>query len=252
MMLQSSDQYKITYQGSVWETNLRHKSPFMMTQELADFLAGEMLVFGVLGKMLYKPPQAEWLKSLVYEEIFSEIPFGSDIPETIDGLKLLRNWASNFTEDTVSSLDGEYNRLFVGPGTLLAAPWESVYATKDRLIFQEQTLQVRNFYRKFGLEIERIYHEPDDHIGLELIFVAHLASLALSAMENQDQKEFDRLILAQWEFLSDHLLKWAFEWTRDVREFSKQDFFRGAALVVEGGLKSVRTTFENQYGMTVD
>lgn len=231
---------------------MRLKSPFMMTQEWADFLAGEMLVFGLLGKILYKPPQAEWLKSLIEEDVFSEIPFETDTPETIKGLKLLRDWAANHTDEKFSSLDGEYNRLFIGPGTLLAAPWESVYATKDRLIFQEQTLQVRNFYRQFGLEIERIYHEPDDHIGLELIFVAHLASLSLNAMENQDQQEFDRLMMAQWEFLKDHLLKWAFEWTRDVREFSNQDFFRGVALVLEGILKSVQATFENQYGITVD
>lgn len=32
-------------------------------------------------------------------------------------------------------LTGDYYRLFVGPDTVLAPPWESVYRHEDRLIF---------------------------------------------------------------------------------------------------------------------
>ncbi|MBO2519906.1 MAG: molecular chaperone TorD, partial [Firmicutes bacterium] len=40
---------------------------------------------------------------------------------------------------------------------------------------------MRNWYARYGLVAEKKGQEPDDHVGLELEFVAHLAGLALEA-----------------------------------------------------------------------
>ena len=53
------------------------------------------------------------------------------------------------------------------------------------MIFQEQTLHVRQWYSRFGLQVVKLHKEPDDHIGLELEFVAHLANLALQAIRSE-------------------------------------------------------------------
>ena len=63
--------------------------------------------------------------------------------------------------------------LFVGPGTPLAPPWESVCRHKDEaLVFQKETLEVRAAYQELGLQVEKLHHEPDDHIAYELEFFA--------------------------------------------------------------------------------
>ncbi|HSO27591.1 MAG TPA: molecular chaperone TorD family protein, partial [Anaerolineales bacterium] len=167
-------------------------------EEWNAFLTAEVLVFRLLGRLLYQPPEAAWLQLLAEEDIFAETPLGMGTPEIEAGLALMQGWALAYLADSngelQSALEGDYNRLFVGPAKVLAPPWESVYLTKERLIFQEQTLQVRGWFRRFGLEVENLYHEPDDHIGLELLFLAHLAELSVAALEEGEQTEFADLL----------------------------------------------------------
>lgn len=59
-------------------------------------------------------------------------------------------------------LGADYHRLFVGPGTMLAPPWESVHPSDEGLTFQDETLQVRQAYAEFGLTAPAVNREPDD------------------------------------------------------------------------------------------
>lgn len=125
-------------------------------------------------------------------------------------------------------------RLFIGPEKVLAPPWESVYFNDERNIFQEQTLQVRQWYRQFGLEPEKLHSEPDDHVGLEFAFLAHLARLALEALERDDTAAFDQYLDAQRRFLVEHPLQWVPLWATLVTENARTDFWRGVALLARG------------------
>ena len=50
--------------------------------------------------------------------------------------------------------------------SLIHISWESVCRHKDEaLVFQKETLEVRAAYRELGLQVEKLHHEPDDHIG---------------------------------------------------------------------------------------
>jgi TorA maturation chaperone TorD len=117
---------------------------------------------------------------------------------------------------------------------VLAPPWESVHFSEERLTFQERTLQVRQWYARFGLQCERLHNEPDDHIGLELAFTAHLSSLAAQAIERGDHKALADILDAQRSFLSEHLLTWAAGWCTQVCQESRTGFYRGIALMVRG------------------
>ena len=78
--------------------------------------------------------------------------------------------------------------------------------------------------------------EPDDHIGLELIFVAHLARLGLMALAAGDDEEFEQMLAVQRSFLAKHLFLWAPLWCKQMLEYTHTDFYRGIALVVRGAL----------------
>lgn len=223
-----------------------------LAEEWTSFLTAEMLICGVLGKALYEYPDPAWLHSLAVEGVFSEMPLETTTPEVLQGFAVLQDWAAEVVQDTsgetYEALRDDYTRLFVGPGVLLAPPWGSVYFTRDRLIFQEQTLEVRNWYQRFGLAAEKLHQEPDDHIGLELIFLAHLAQLGLAALDAGDDAQFMRIMAAQWRFLQEQPLRWANQWCTDVIEFSRGKFYRGVALVLKGTLIDFRTMFEKHLG----
>jgi TorA maturation chaperone TorD len=86
------------------------------------------------------------------------------------------------------------------------------------------------------LQTERFNREPDDHIGLELIFVAHLATMALNSMELNDQSAAEKYLQAQREFLFEHLLRWGPAWARLVNKHAETDFYRGLAHLTYGAL----------------
>ena len=100
-------------------------------------------------------------------------------------------------------LRSEYTRLFLGPEKLPAPPWESVYVTGEPLLFQESTLAVREAYRRSGYACVGYPREADDHVAIELDFMATLASKTCETMGD------DRDVLAaQLTFLEEHLLVW--------------------------------------------
>jgi putative dimethyl sulfoxide reductase chaperone len=215
--------------------------------EWLDILSAEKIVFGLLGKILFEFPEKEWINLLAKDGIFEEIPFAEEQPNVISGLKLFAGWndrnKNGVSIEEFEKIKDDYTRLFIGPGEVQAPPWESLYFQKERIIFQEQTLKVREWYRRYGLESVKLYNEPDDHIGLELAFISHLAGLSISALEDNKNSTFKELIDAKKVFLSDHILKWANGWIELVTENSRSDFYQGTALVIKGALTELASKY---------
>lgn len=208
-----------------------------------EILAGETLLFNLIGKAFYAGPDREWIDTLVKDDVFAESPFGGDQPDTKAGLTLLQAWSrairDGISDVALESMQAEYTRLFIGPGPIVAPPWESVYFSEERLLFQRETFQVRAWYARFGLKVPNVNSEPDDHVGLELSFVAHLAELALQALQAQEQERFRELLETQRRFLAEHLLKWGPGWCSRVEATSGSEFYRGLALLTHGALSEI-------------
>ncbi len=206
-------------------------------------LTGESLLLGVLGKMIYTSPERDWLEDLVQGDLFSEIPFAENQPLVQKGFETMQAWClenkSGLSDHALQDLQQDFLRLFIGPGKVLAPAWESVYFSEDRLVFQEQTLQVRQWYRRYGAEIEHIHKEPDDHIGLELIFVAYLAQRALDDFQQNDETAFEEDIHGQRQFLMQHLLRFAPNWYDLVEKHAHTGFYRALGQLIRGSLQTV-------------
>lgn len=217
--------------------------PTTSTHDWLTLLTGEALLFGLLGKALYSNPEEEWLQPLVDEQVFIESPFASNWPEIIEGLSRLTDWANGWQggekAESLVNLKTDYVRLFSGIGKSPVIPWESVYFSDNHLLFQEQTLDVRAWYRRFGLEAEKIHREPDDHIGLELLFLSHLAALGIQALNEQDNVRFEELLDAQREFFKKHIGIWAPMWCNLVEKHAQTDFYKGLASLTRGALSAL-------------
>lgn len=211
--------------------------------EWGDNLAGEVLLFGLLGKILYTFPERSWLDPVLDEDLFVEAPFAEDHRDVVKGLTLLRNFSREYLlgnqKELLDDLKLEYTRLFDHTDRIPVAPWGSVYLSKDHLLFQEQSLEVRNWYRNFNLELINLYKEPDDHIGLELAFLAHLANMSVQAIKNGDQDELERLLNAQRGFLTEQVLKWVPTWCDLMIKYAKTDFYLGVAFTLRGALEEL-------------
>jgi TorA maturation chaperone TorD len=203
-----------------------------------------MLLLQLLGKVFYSLPDRDWFQSLIAEDTFADVPFAGAQPDVQTGLALLQAWSKGGLDDAAfKAVQIDYTRLFTGYEKMAVPPWESVYFSEERLTFQEETMDVRRWYGRFGLEVERLRQEPDDHIGLELTFMAHLAWRGLQCLEAGDKAGLERSLGAQRAFLSEHLLRWGVHWAGLAAETAQTNLYRGLALLTRGALLELAARF---------
>lgn len=217
------------------------------TEQWRELLTGHYLLFGLLGKLFYSMPDADLIRSLVQDGVFEETPSAADQPTVISGLSTLQEWSRDYAEEPhelLADIQADYTRLFVVTERLPVTPWESVYYNDERLLFQSSTVDVRHWYARYGLEPVKGRREPEDHIGLELAFVAHLARRALLALEAGNDENFQDLLSAERAFCEKHLMVWAPLWCDQMVEYARTPFYRGLALVLRGALHELSAVLD--------
>ena len=127
----------------------------------------------------------------------------------------------------------EMNRLFVGPDAPKAPPYESCCRNAERVLMQGETMRVRDFYRKAGVEIAHKNAQPDDFIAFELEFLLRLMVEGTAEGTEESQQ------LAR-DFLREHLLVWHAAHLREIREHTAHPICLGMALILEGVMETLR------------
>lgn len=140
-------------------------------------------------------------------------------------------------EPFLEKLKSEYTKLLVGPGKLVAYPWESTYTGKETLLFQESTLRVRQFYRKYGYLPQAYPHVADDHISLELHFMAKLSEKALQAFQEEDLQTMRYMLEGQQIFMKYHLLNWIPQYAENMKKSKTTHMYPQFALATEAFIK---------------
>ena len=167
-----------------------------------DVLAAAEACFAQASQLLYCEPDAEVVADQVAERPFQNAPFGMDDADVREGMALMDAWC--------------------------------VAAAADEAGFDARTLEVREQYRRHGLQIERLYAEPDDHLGLMLGFVGHLIGLEAEALAVGDDAAAGEAADEQESFLVEHVLPWLAAWRYSVDAHASSDYFRGAGAFVFG------------------
>jgi TorA maturation chaperone TorD len=182
--------------------------------------------FVLLGSLLYNEPSVQNIGMLKEQGLFDELPFAGDNEFAIKGQNQMNVWLKSASvEELVSAARTDWLVLLMGVGKVLAPPWASVYLDKDKLLFSEQTLHVRRFYEHYGFIIKQKYREPDDHLGLELEFIARL-------LEREEHEVADT-------FIRDYIQPWIGVWNKDVSLNAKTGYYRALGNLAVGGIDSL-------------
>lgn len=203
-------------------------------------------LFTLLGRLFHGVPDRELVAGVVSERAFDEMPFVQG-RRAEEARALLASWsdrcASPLSGDDFHELSADYTRLFVGTERVVAPMWESVYFNKDRMVFQHQTFEVRAAYARYGLEVDALSHEPDDHLAYELLFIGRLAGLAHDRLAEGDGDGARRIVADMVSFAVCHPLTWVPRWREAVEQKARTDFYRGYAALVEASLRQLETEF---------
>ena len=138
----------------------------------------------------------------------------------------------------LESLKVDFSKLFVGPYTLPAAPYGSVYLESERKMMGNSTLDVRNRYREAGLDTAKTFKDAPDHISAELEFMYYLIFKEVEAFASSDIETAIDYIERQRSFLEDHLMVWVPEFASSITENAKNPFYTNLA--------QATTTFLNE------
>lgn len=146
--------------------------------------------------------------------------------------------------DLLDKERSEFMRLFVGPLAPAAPPWESYFRDPDQVLFGEVTLSVREFYRACGLAHDgRLNEEADDHISLELDFMARRSQECLDLAERIKKAELEcfssnecnvsclsnrmhTLMDEQIRFAAEHLAAWIGDFSELLKRESRSHLYR--------------------------
>lgn len=121
-----------------------------------------------------------------------------------------------------------FNRVFFGMGPRTAQkafPYESVYTSDKGLMMQAAYAEVKQLYAANGFVKNPDFTEPEDHIALELSYMARLCEQAQGALQERDEDETAVFFKQQRAFLAHHLLNWVPSLVADMKGSAEEGFY---------------------------
>ena len=133
----------------------------------------------------------------------------------------------------------DFDRVFFGMGPLAAEkafPYESVYTSERGLMMQDAYSSVVVEYRNAGFAKNPAFTEPEDHIAVELAYMALLCGRAAEALESGDASAAEAELRSQQAFLKAHLLPWVGRFAADVKNAAQLALYADVAECAEAFL----------------
>jgi putative dimethyl sulfoxide reductase chaperone len=180
----------------------------------------------VVRFLLNHPPEKNYFLVLLNDPCFqSLVEINENARKIAEEIKRFRS-----SETLLKEAVSEYNDLFVGPNPLPAPLWESVYLGREHILFDEQTLKARTFYRKYGLNFIFENNQPDDHIAVELEFLAYLIRASL---ESESVSALNELMKDQLSFMNSHLGNWVPSFCGRLLKGTEHPLYQGLASLLK-------------------
>jgi anaerobic dimethyl sulfoxide reductase subunit A len=133
---------------------------------------------------------------------------------------------SSPVSDGETALRREYARLLEGCGDCVLPVWESAYTGAGNVLCDRTTLAVKQAYRRFGFAVRRELCQLDDHLGIELEFVA-LLNADLRTAEQKD-------------FISAHILPFLTPFCANLTENAETEYYKNFAQFLERFIRCER------------
>lgn len=183
-----------------------------LTPEMTEALADDAEALAVLHDRELSPELLAALKHTGFPHNLGLLPAGERSAEA------WRLMAAALPPEadavTLDQLAVDYAAIYL-TGTYGASPCESVWMDDDHLACQKAMFELRSIYAAAGLAAQDWRRRPDDHLVLQLLYIAH----ALRRSEVAD--ELPRLAA----MLDEHLLLWLPDFAERVASRCETPFY---------------------------
>lgn len=183
-----------------------------------------------IARLFLEAPDGAFTALVRENKVFEEWPLASSSGDATEALQFLAEAVEADDAAVQTALSAEYTALFIGPDNAIPL-WESVWTTKDKLLFDGPMFAVRDAYAKYGLAAPNPAHEPDDHIGLEISFLGGVMGVAAESVEAGDMEAAGEHIAMAGNFMDAHLSRWASRFLEAVANHENASFFKALSIV---------------------
>ena len=219
--------------------------------QLEKVLKRRMGTYALLARLYRKEVDGEFLEELQR----MHFPAAAQEERISRGYELMAKYLTGTYENTLQELAVDFVRVFIGYGMdaySAAFPYESVYTSERRLLMQDSRDEVLALYRAAGLEKDKSWPESEDHLALELEYLAIHTRRAIEALAAGDEDGAFANLVTQLHFMDDHLMNWVPMMTADMRKFARTDLYRGLSYLTEGFLTEDRAFLAELVGEDAD
>ncbi|MGF7049030.1 TorA maturation chaperone TorD [Paenibacillus sp. DS2015] len=184
-------------------------------QLLIDFLGG--------------PPSlsliAQWRQYMMMRDEIVLTEGGQKLQQLLSGIAPQQLMEVCMTEES------EYRRLFDSENSMFPSLCESVYRGLKGEDLANCMMDIHEMYAHHGIVFNKLNHERDDHIVLELEFMAVLVERTLDS--KRIHSSHLELIDSQIQFLDQHLLQWVPLLAEDLSFITRSPLYMEVANVLK-------------------
>lgn len=215
----------------------------MNYEEEAAFARSAGMLAGLLSRGFLRPGAAlaEEVRSGAFARAVGEVVAWEEpaIAGALEGIERCGADLRELEPDGARlALEVDYNRLFVGPGSLLAPPYESYYASAragggaGRLRTDDERAVVRA-YRAQGFCMPDAFVDLPDHVAVELDFLAQLARREAICWDIGNAASAEALQQAQEAFRREHLGAWVGDFAVLVAAGARTPFYPALTVLAQ-------------------
>lgn len=219
----------------------------MSKSDLIRCLKGRETIYSFLGRICEKEIDEQLLREFIArKELFSKykLTVEPDVVYVKEGFGELHSYLTSLSGEKLNTaileLAVEYANLFLGVGYNrgkgIPHPSESTYM--GGYLYSDVVDNLFEAYLREGLIKSPDFKEPEDHIALELHFMAILCRKAIISLNDGKRQDLLKYLNMQKTFLTEHLLKWAPKLAEDITENAHTLFYKALGKIMKGFLET--------------
>ncbi|BAK45718.1 molecular chaperone [Eggerthella sp. YY7918] len=210
--------------------------PAELVENLADFCENRGRVYALLSRCYEKEIDAAFAA-----EFAQSAQLNSEVEGLANSFAALQADLANCDDAALEQLAVVFNRAFFGMGPRTAQkafPYESVYTSSKGLMMQDAYVSVVHLYREAQFAKNPDFKEPEDHLAVELAFMARLCERTVEALRAGEAENAEAVLRDQRTFLQNHLLNWIERFSADLKAAAEEGFYVDMATFTEAYLKA--------------
>jgi len=209
--------------------------------ERKNLLKGYNMLLYFAGSMIMNEPTEECVIDFWAKGTLKKLPVSSLNPRFIEAAALLRDSCDD-KDSCRKKLSEDFFRLFAVSGLPLAPAYASIYLAhgNDNGSPREK---ISEFYHSYGWESRSQGKVPEDHLGIELLFLTMMIDKYMHLDDDPFYSEMRKEIRT---FIDLHILSWIPEWNEDIREHAHTYCYKGIATLIYACVEDIYNLFASR------